>query len=97
MNTQPPLTPEGRTGEPRPRAHRPELEASPPDDGGHTGSYSVPQDQLVEPGPQRWGKAPALHRDPGISPARPGAPLSMIAIIAVIATFILAILLAVFV
>jgi hypothetical protein len=100
MNTPPPLNPEGRTAVPRPGTgstrHRPDLEASPPDDGGHQGSYTIPQDTLAEPGSD-WGRAPSLHRDPALSPNRPGASLTMIAIIAVIATFLLAILLALFV
>jgi hypothetical protein len=89
MNTWPPVEPEGRTVPQRegarPTIRRPELEAAPPDDG-HMGSYTVPQDTLVEPGSD-WGAAPSLHRDPARAPARPGASLSMIAVVAVIATF----------
>lgn len=97
MNTSPPIGPEGhsqREGS-RPDPHRRDLEAAPPDDGGHTGSYTVPQDMMAEPG-SGWGPAPSLHRDPARSPAGEGASMWMLAVIAVIAVIVLGIMLAVY-
>lgn len=39
---------------------RPDLEAAPPDDGGHQGSYTRPQDMLQEP--QQTGSAEGERR-----------------------------------
>lgn len=39
-----------------------ELQAAPPDDGGHVGSYTLPSDVLQIADPDE-PKSPALHRD----------------------------------
>lgn len=49
------------------RAPRPDPIASPPDDGGHQGSFSLPQDQL-DVNPHGESRHPELHRDPTYPP-----------------------------
>ncbi len=58
-----------------------DLVAAPPDDGGHQGSYTIPEDTLEAHAADRAPQAPALHRDPDrLEHARDGAsPFAMIA------------------
>jgi hypothetical protein len=70
--------------------------AAPPDDGGHQGSYTTPEDTLEMHAADRPARSPALHRDPDrLDKARDGAsPITMIAwallFFAIIAFFMLA-------
>lgn len=55
---------------------RNDLQAAPPDDGGHQGSYTRPQDMLVEPEPQaRDAQAPMLQYTNDFPRGRSRAPV----------------------
>jgi hypothetical protein len=60
---------------------RPSPAAAPPDDGGHQGSYTTPEDTVEMHAADRPSRSPALHRDPDrLDKSRDGAsPVTMIA------------------
>jgi hypothetical protein len=68
--------------------------AAPPDDGGHRGSYSTPEDELEVHAADRPPQAPALHRDldrakgasDGASPA--SLLIAGLIVIAIVAFFV---------
>lgn len=70
--------------------------AAPPDDGGHQGSYTTPEDTLELHAADSAPRAPALHRDPDrLDNTRDGAsPVAMIGwgvmFFAIVAFFMLA-------
>jgi hypothetical protein len=70
--------------------------AAPPDDGGHQGSFTTPDQALEMHAADRPPQAPALHRDPARydSDAGGASPLSLIigalVFLAIIAFFIYA-------
>lgn len=70
--------------------------AAPPDDGGHQGSYTTPEDTLEMHAADRPAHSPALHTDPDrLANARGGSsPVTMIGwallFVAIIAFFMLA-------
>ena len=72
------------------------LAAAPPDDGGHQGSYTRPQDMLIEPANtgQRAG-GPALQYTNDFPKARTGASLG--GMVFIVAALVLGLLLAVWV
>lgn len=62
-------------------APRPEPIAAPPDDGGHQGSFSRPDDQL-QVNPPDGSRHPELSRDPAHpAPSRRGATVTTWAIV----------------
>lgn len=69
------------------------LEAAPPDDGGHQGSYTLPQDMMIEPQNtgQRFG-APMLQYTNAFPKERTGASAAGLVVIA--AALVLGLLLA---
>jgi hypothetical protein len=69
------------------------LEAAPPDDGGHQGSYTRPQDMLIEPANtgQRAG-GPPLEYTNDFPRERSSAPLTGLGVI--LAALVLGLLLA---
>lgn len=80
------MTRKPRRTEPRPPPRRPEpddLVASPPDDGGHLGDLTRPEDtmQRPDPGPERrW---PALDTDVTGSPSSDHSPAWLWIVLAV--------------
>ena len=70
-----------------------DLAAAPPDDGGHEGSYTRPQDMLVVPqNTGERGGAPMLQYTNDFPKERTRAP--MIGLVAIIAALVLGLLLA---
>jgi hypothetical protein len=69
------------------------LVAAPPDDGGHQGSYTRPQDTLIEPENtgQRVG-APMLQYTNDFPRGRTGAPVT--GLVVILAALVLGLLLA---
>jgi hypothetical protein len=69
------------------------LEAAPPDDGGHQGSYTRPQDLLIEPANTGQRAAgPPLQYTNDFPRERTGAPLS--GLVFIVAALVLGVLLA---
>jgi hypothetical protein len=70
-----------------------DLEAAPPDDGGHEGSYTRPQDMLIAP--ENTGErvgAPMLQYTNDFPKERTRAPMT--GLVAIIAALVLGLLLA---
>lgn len=72
---------------------QPELEAAPPDDGGHQGSYTRPQDMLIEPESTGQGVgAPMLQYTNDFPHAR--ARSSMTGLVFIVAAVVIGLILA---
>lgn len=70
-----------------------DLEAAPPDDGGHQGSYTRPQDMLIEPEATGQGVgAPMLQYTNAFPHARAGA--SMTGLVFIMAAIVIGLILA---
>lgn len=71
------------------------LEAAPPDDGGHQGSYTLPQDMMIEPENTGQGVgAPMLQYTNGFPKERTSMDAPVTGLIAIIAALVLGLLLA---
>lgn len=71
---------------------RPGLQAAPPDDGGHQGSFTRPQDVLTEPSVGDLdASSPPMHHDPV---PKPKHGLSWVGILVVLACIALGLMLA---
>lgn len=71
------------------------LESAPPDDGGHQGSYTVPQDLLMEPA--NTGQRPAgpeLQYTNDFTKARTSVGAPVTGLVVIIAALVLGLLLA---
>ena len=72
---------------------QPDLQAAPPDDGGHQGSYTQPQDMLIEPESTGQGVgAPMLQYNNSFPRARGGAPMT--GLVFIVAAIVIGLILA---
>jgi hypothetical protein len=59
--------------------------AAPPDDGGHTGSYTTPEETLVMHAADQPPQSPPLHTDPNrLAGDADGAPRSVMLLAALV-------------